>query len=87
MATIQVRVDDALKTNADALFSGLGLDTPTAVRIFLCAALENDGFPFQVSHTRRSAESREALVDARLHRNLYGPFSTAEDAVKAMLED
>ena len=87
MATIQVRVDDELKTDADSLFSGLGLDTPTAVRIFLTAALESDGFPFQIAHRRRSAESAEAIEDARLRRNLYGPFRTAEDAVKAMLED
>ena len=87
MATIQVRVDDELKTDSDSLFSGLGLDTPTAVRIFLHAALEYNGFPFPVGHMRQSAESREAIEDARQHRNLYGPYSTAEEAVRAMLED
>ena len=37
MATLQLRVDDSLKAKADALFSSLGLDTSTAVRIFLAA--------------------------------------------------
>lgn len=31
---IQVRIDDSLKKDADALFSYLGLNTPTAIRIF-----------------------------------------------------
>lgn len=34
MATLQVRIDDTLKKQADALFSSLGLDTTTAIRIF-----------------------------------------------------
>ena len=29
----------------------------------------------------------EAVYDIRLNRNLHGPFETAEDAVKSMLED
>lgn len=29
----------------------------------------------------------EAIKDTRERKNLYGPFKTAEDAVKSMLED
>ncbi len=29
----------------------------------------------------------EAIEDIRLNRNLHGPFETAEDAIKSMLED
>ena len=35
MATIQIRVDDGMKWAADSLFTALGLDTSTAVRMFL----------------------------------------------------
>ena len=90
MATIQVRVDDAVKREVDSLFSSLGLDTSTAVRMFLSAALENDGIPFIVKRSRErkpNAELLEAMEDVRLGRNLYGPYSTAEEAVRAMLED
>jgi len=48
MATIQVRIDDSIKMAADSLFTGLGLDTSTAVRMFISASLENDGLPFEV---------------------------------------
>ena len=50
MATLQIRLDDALKRNADKLFLSLGLDTSTAVRIFLNAAIERNGIPFSVAH-------------------------------------
>ena len=46
MVAIQIRVDDNIKTAADELFTSLGLDASTAVRIFLAASLENDGLPF-----------------------------------------
>ena len=45
MATLQLRVDDSLKAKADTLFSSLGLDTSTAVRIFLASSIENNGLP------------------------------------------
>ena len=87
MATLQVRIDDTLKQDSDKLFSGLGLDTPTAVRIFLTVAQEYNGFPFPINHRPVSYESLEAYEDARNHRNLYGPYKTAEEAVDAMLGD
>ena len=87
MATIQVRVDDSIKTAADSLFSGLGLDTSTAVRMFLIAALDNGGLPFPVKRRTAKADLLEAIEDTKLRRNLHGPFKTAEEAVAAMLED
>ena len=92
MATIQIRVDDNMKTAADSLFTDLGLDTSTAVRMFISAALEYNGIPFKLKRERSvarkpNAELREAMEDSRLGRNLHGPFATAEEAVHAMLEE
>ena len=87
MATIQIRVDDNIKTAADSLFSSLGLDTSTAVRMFLSAALLNGGIPFAVKHREPNADLLEAIIDTRNRRNLHGPYQTAEEAVAAMLSD
>ncbi len=87
MATLQIRVDDTLKKEADALFASLGLDTTTAVRIFLNAAVENAGIPFFVQHRTAPLSLQEALLDSRRRQNLNGPFDTAEEAVASMLED
>ena len=86
MAIIQVRVDDSIKTAADTLFSGLGLDTSTAVRMFLMASLESDGLPFSVKHRAANPDLLEAIEDTRLRRNLHGPFATAQEAVASMLD-
>ena len=58
MATIQVRIDDNIKMAADSLFTTLGFDTSTAVRMFISAALENHGLPFEV---------RKKMVDTKPH--------------------
>ena len=87
MATIQIRVDDSIKTAADSLFNSLGLDTSTAVRMFLSAAIENDGLPFTVKHQKPNIDLLEAISDTRNRRNLHGPYKTAEEAVAAMLEE
>ncbi|MCL1908647.1 MAG: type II toxin-antitoxin system RelB/DinJ family antitoxin [Holophagaceae bacterium] len=87
MATIQVRVDDSTKSAADSLFGGLGLDTSTAVRIFLNVAIEHNGLPFAVRHHTPKNDLLEAVEDVRHRRDLIGPFDTVEDAIKAMLAD
>lgn len=87
MATLQIRVDDTLKKEADALFASLGLDTTTAVRIFLNAAVENEGIPFFVQRRTYPPSLQEALQDSRQRQNLNGPFDTAEEAVASMLEE
>ena len=55
MATIQIRVDENTKAAADSLFSSLGLDTSTAVRIFLVKALEHNGIPFAIASPPRNS--------------------------------
>lgn len=79
--TIQVRVDDDLKESADRLFCSLGLDTSTAIRMFLVASMEAGGIPFAVRHgVDRDADIREAI---RFHRS-GGQFLTAEQSLDSM---
>ncbi len=86
MATVQIRIDDALKSRVDSLYNSLGMDTTTAVRMFFMASLERDGIPFDVRHVP-DFSLRKAMLDTRTRTNLYGPYDTAEEAVAAMLED
>lgn len=83
--TIQVRVDDFLKQSADELFNSLGLDTSTAIRIFLTIAIENGGIPFEIKKPNSSL--KEAMEDVLNKRNLSKPYKSAKEAVNAMLED
>ena len=64
MSMIQLRVDDRLKESTDALYASLGLDTSTAIRMFLKASLEANGLPFPVRHQYPNAETLAALREA-----------------------
>lgn len=44
----EVKVNKELKEACDELFHHLGLDTETAINIFLAAALRDMGIPFHV---------------------------------------
>ena len=46
-STIQIRVEDELKSKSDALFKDLGTDT-TTIRMFLTQAVATNGFPFEI---------------------------------------
>jgi len=89
MTTIQIPIEENIKAEADTLFATLGLDTSTAVKMFIMAAIEKKGLPFstKTKNKQPNAETLEAMEDARLNRNLYGPFSTVDEAMKFMLED
>ncbi|MCL2086420.1 MAG: type II toxin-antitoxin system RelB/DinJ family antitoxin [Oscillospiraceae bacterium] len=59
---IQVKVDEEFKVEVDNLFSDLGFDTSTAIRIFLRQALKWRGLPFEVSQIP-NAETIEAIEE------------------------
>lgn len=62
-ALVQIRVDDDVKHDADALFQSLGMDTATAVRMFLIQALQTGGLPFSVTRQPRYNGVTEAAMD------------------------
>jgi len=79
--TIQVRVDDPLKDSADILFTSLGLDTSTAIRMFLVASLEAGGIPFAVIH----GSDRDSIIRKAIsYRKSGGDFLTAEQSLANM---
>ncbi|WP_296029207.1 type II toxin-antitoxin system RelB/DinJ family antitoxin [Treponema sp. UBA753] len=45
---VQIRVDEDLKNEATSIFEQLGLDLPTAFRIFLKKSVEERGIPFSM---------------------------------------
>ena len=47
-STIQVRIDDTLRQEADHVFSDIGIDTNGAIRLFLRQAVIRRTFPFEV---------------------------------------
>lgn len=68
MATIQIRVDDSLKQRADALFADIGLDTSSAIRLFLKQSVNLGCIPFELRadpYAAYTQELRAANEEAR----------------------
>ena len=89
-STIQIRVDDELKTKSDKLFRELGTDTTTAIRMFLTQAVANNGFPFEIKRTVRNPyielsedEILNKLEISRKHAE-QGKYRDADDVVADM---
>jgi len=47
-SNVQVRVDESLKSEADRILDNMGLDTPTAIRIFLKKIVATRSMPFSL---------------------------------------
>ena len=67
MSILQIRVDDNLKNEVSDLFERLGMDIPTAVRIFFKRAIIERGLPFNVNEIP-SATTQD---NSRLMQALY----------------
>ena len=48
METIKINLDSTTKRAADSLFESLGLDTLTAIKMFISASLDVRGIPFDI---------------------------------------
>lgn len=46
---LQVRVDNSLKDKAARVFENLGIDTSTAIRMFLKRSVMENGIPFRMT--------------------------------------
>lgn len=83
-ATLQIRVEDNLKEQAMALFERLGLDLPTAIRIFLKKSVAENGVPFEIKEKPRvSANGLEALYTLNAEAIKNGKAGMTEEEIEA----
>lgn len=83
-SVLQIRVDDSLKEQAIALFDRLGLDLPTAVRIFLKKAVSEDGLPFDLKEKPRvSPRGLDALYALNADAMKNGKAGMTEEEIEA----
>ena len=61
--TVQSRVSPELKTQAEAVFSGMGMSIADAIRIFLQQTVNNGGLPFQPMIKQPNAETLSAMQE------------------------
>lgn len=63
---VQIRVDEDLKNEATDIFERLGLDLPTAIRVFLKKSVEESGIPFslKVDPAKKSLKKADKILKA-----------------------
>ncbi len=71
MANLQVRVDDTLKAEADRLFASIGMDTSSAVRVFLKQSVMRGGIPFELRGDPYLPYLQEADARAKAGEAVY----------------
>ena len=84
--TIQTRVDAKLKEQAEKLYSSIGLDMTSAIRLFLTQSVVQRKIPFESiapmsynAETVRALEETEAILDGKLS---YKSYDSIEEAMK-----
>jgi DNA-damage-inducible protein J len=89
---VQLRLDEGLKKKAERVLEDLGLDMPTALRLFLKKLVKTRAIPFRISledeedHFTASQikEILAAREEARDPKNWSGSFDSADDMIAAL---
>lgn len=89
MKTLQIRISEDDKRAAEEVLLMLGIDLPTAVRMYLKKIAAAGGIPFSLGPNidengftaREVAEILQAKREAEHDRNIAGPFSTPEELI------
>jgi DNA-damage-inducible protein J len=89
---VQLRLDEGLKQKAERVLDELGLDMPTALRLFLKKLVKTRSIPFRVSANddsddycpEQTSEILVAAKEARNSKNRIGPFDSADDMIASL---
>lgn len=83
---VSFRIDSTLKTQADKLFSELGMNMTTAFNIFLRQSVREGCIPFDITLNTPNSETIAALLEAKdiLSRPDIKRFSDVEEALKEL---
>lgn len=79
---LNIRIDEELKRQADAIFSELGLNMSTAINMFLRYSVRYGGIPFELRIEKPNAETLAAIEDVNNNRNMSKTFTNADDLMK-----
>ena len=82
---VQIRVDTKLKNDAEKTLNRIGLDLPTAFRIFLNKINVSGGIPFAVNtdgYFNYTKEQEDEILDAYKNSKRSKEFKSAKELIK-----
>ena len=87
---INVRVDSALKKEAEDLFNDLGLNMSSAITMFLRSAINHDGIPFEIKRPTPNADTKSTLAEyeeMRKNPGSYKRYDSFDDVLNEVFTD
>ncbi|MDE0835223.1 MAG: type II toxin-antitoxin system RelB/DinJ family antitoxin [Akkermansiaceae bacterium] len=86
---LQVRMDRQLKEAAEEIFSEIGIDATTAVRMFFTKVAKTRSIPFALKAEPEFTPEQEkqilaAAMESEDPANLIGPYSNAADLIASL---
>ncbi len=92
MATtnINIRVDSELKKAAEDLFVDLGLTMSAAINLFLKAAVNYDGIPFEIKRNVPNETTKAALSEyeeMKKNKSRYMRYDSFDEVLSEVAED
>lgn len=86
---INIRIDTKTKKEAEELFKDLGLNTSTAINLFLKQCIRDQGIPFYINKNGFNDKTLSALSEADdmiMNPSKYKSYNNMDD-LKKSLED
>lgn len=80
---LNIRIDEKLKRDAEAIFSELGLNMSTALNLFLRYSVRYGGIPFELRIDKPNKTTIDAIEDVKHNRNMSNSFET----IDALIDD
>jgi DNA-damage-inducible protein J len=69
MKTLQIRLPEGLRDKADAVLADMGLDLPTAVRLYLTKIVQTRSIPFALEAPTMRVESIDVDEETQADMN------------------
>lgn len=85
---LQVRIDEKLRRRAEKVFAKIGMDTPTAIRVFFAKVADIGGIPFFLGNIEDAYTPGQlrmidkAATQAKRGKGVSAGFSTADDLIE-----
>lgn len=89
-SVVQIRVDDQLRNQAAEIYEKLGIDLPTAVRIFLKRSVLDNGIPFAMTLPRNeymASQAIRALDEIQANAAANGTVEMSLDEINKEIAD
>ena len=85
--TLSVRLDSADKKRFEEFCSETGMNVSVAINMFIKAVLRESRIPFSIECEIPNETTLAAFEDARIGRNMSGPFSSVDELMEDLNSD